>query len=149
MVYSPLCASESFQQPHEVGSVFISHFTDGEIQAQRGEMLPQGLTAGHWSWDYRSLCLIGDFQAQNPSHPSRLSESSPHPAALLFSVRMRSDSLLLPQIIVFEQENFQGRSHELSGPCPNLKETGVEKAASVLVQAGPYVPGRGGRSVTG
>lgn len=56
---------------------------------------------------------------------------------------MRSDSLLLPQIIVFEQENFQGRSHELSGPCPNLKETGVEKAASVLVQAGPYVPGPG------
>lgn len=43
------------------------------------------------------------------------------------------------QIIIFEQENFQGHSHELSGPCPNLKETGVGKAGSVLVQAGPYV----------
>ncbi|XP_025789339.1 beta-crystallin B2 [Puma concolor] len=42
-------------------------------------------------------------------------------------------------IIIFEQENFQGHSHELSGPCPNLKETGVEKAGSVLVQAGPWV----------
>jgi hypothetical protein len=41
------------------------------------------------------------------------------------------------QIIIFEQENFQGHSHELSGPCPNLKETGMEKAGSVLVQAGP------------
>ncbi|XP_076417410.1 beta-crystallin B2 [Peromyscus maniculatus bairdii] len=42
-------------------------------------------------------------------------------------------------IIIFEQENFQGHSHELSGPCPNLKETGMEKAGSVLVQAGPWV----------
>ncbi|XP_019519487.1 PREDICTED: beta-crystallin B2 [Hipposideros armiger] len=48
---------------------------------------------------------------------------------------------LNPKIIIFEQENFQGQSHELNGPCPNLKETGVEKAGSVLVQTGPYVPG--------
>uniref|UniRef100_G3RM04 Beta-crystallin B2 n=1 Tax=Gorilla gorilla gorilla TaxID=9595 RepID=G3RM04_GORGO len=46
---------------------------------------------------------------------------------------------LNPKIIIFEQENFQGHSHELNGPCPNLKETGVEKAGSVLVQAGPWV----------
>nr|XP_023415062.1 beta-crystallin B2 isoform X1 [Loxodonta africana] len=46
---------------------------------------------------------------------------------------------LNPKIIIFEQENFQGHSHELSGPCPNLKETGVEKAGSVLVQSGPWV----------
>ncbi|ERE76446.1 beta-adrenergic receptor kinase 1 isoform 1 [Cricetulus griseus] len=45
----------------------------------------------------------------------------------------------LQSIIIFEQENFQGHSHELSGPCPNLKETGMEKAGSVLVQAGPWV----------
>ncbi|XP_023617838.1 beta-crystallin B2 [Myotis lucifugus] len=46
---------------------------------------------------------------------------------------------LNPKIIIFEQENFQGRSQELSGPCPNLKETGMDKAGSVLVQAGPWV----------
>ncbi|CAO2629097.1 Beta-crystallin B2 [Lemmus lemmus] len=46
---------------------------------------------------------------------------------------------LNPKIIIFEQENFQGHSHELSGPCPNLKETGMEKAGSILVQAGPWV----------
>ncbi|XP_043835492.1 beta-crystallin B2 [Dromiciops gliroides] len=44
-----------------------------------------------------------------------------------------------PWIVIFEQENFQGRSHELSGPCSNLKETGMEKAASILVQSGPWV----------
>ncbi|KAG8515058.1 Beta-crystallin B2, partial [Galemys pyrenaicus] len=42
-------------------------------------------------------------------------------------------------IVLFEQENFQGHSHELSGPCPNLKESGMDKAGSVLVQAGPWV----------
>ncbi|XP_055003460.1 beta-crystallin B2 isoform X1 [Sorex araneus] len=46
---------------------------------------------------------------------------------------------LSPKIVVFEQENFQGRSQELSGPCPSLKETGLDKAGSVLVQAGPWV----------
>lgn len=66
----------------------------------------------------------------------------PTPTVLLSSLPTMtgSHSLLLLQIIIFEQENFQGHSHELNGPCPNLKETGVEKAGSVLVQAGPYVP---------
>ncbi|KFW62571.1 Beta-crystallin B2, partial [Pygoscelis adeliae] len=47
------------------------------------------------------------------------------------------------QIAIFEQENFQGRCHELSGACPNLKEAGVEKVGSILVHSGPYVPGGG------
>ncbi|XP_074057053.1 beta-crystallin B2 [Macrotis lagotis] len=46
---------------------------------------------------------------------------------------------LNPKIVIFEQENFQGRSHELNGPCANLKDTGMEKAASILVQSGPWV----------
>lgn len=45
------------------------------------------------------------------------------------------------QIAIFEQENFQGRCHELSGACPNLKEAGVDKVGSILVHSGPYVPG--------
>ncbi|XP_077617622.1 beta-crystallin B2 [Crocuta crocuta] len=40
---------------------------------------------------------------------------------------------LNPKIIIFEQENFQGHSHELSGPCPNLKETGPEVARPVAL----------------
>lgn len=47
------------------------------------------------------------------------------------------------QIAIFEQENFQGRCHELSGACPNLKEAGVDKVGSILVHSGPYVPGGG------
>uniref|UniRef100_A0A5F9CKN8 Beta-crystallin B2 n=1 Tax=Oryctolagus cuniculus TaxID=9986 RepID=A0A5F9CKN8_RABIT len=75
-------------------------------------------------------------------HLPRLSPLSPHsPGSALppRPSRRGSDSLLPLQIIIFEQENFQGHSHELNGPCPNLKETGVEKAGSVLVQAGPWV----------
>uniref|UniRef100_A0A8C9UK04 Beta-crystallin B2 n=1 Tax=Spermophilus dauricus TaxID=99837 RepID=A0A8C9UK04_SPEDA len=52
-----------------------------------------------------------------------------------------SRGLPVSLIIIFEQENFQGHSHELSGPCPNLKETGVEKAGSVLVLGASGGPG--------
>lgn len=53
----------------------------------------------------------------------------------------RSEVPALFQIAIFEQENFQGRCHELSGACPNLKEAGVEKVGSILVHSGPYVRG--------
>lgn len=52
-----------------------------------------------------------------------------------------SEAPALFQIAIFEQENFQGRCHELSGACPNLKEAGVDKVGSILVHSGPYVPG--------
>lgn len=48
------------------------------------------------------------------------------------------------QIAIFEQENFQGRCHELSGACPNLKDAGVDKVGSILVHSGPYVSAGGG-----
>ncbi|KAJ3603791.1 hypothetical protein NHX12_028532 [Muraenolepis orangiensis] len=41
------------------------------------------------------------------------------------------------KLVIYEQENFQGRSHELTGPCNDLQEAGVEKAGSVLVLCGP------------
>ncbi|XP_036384973.1 beta-crystallin B2-like [Megalops cyprinoides] len=43
------------------------------------------------------------------------------------------------KLVIFEQESFQGRSHELTGPCLNLQEAGVEKVGSVLVLCGPWV----------
>lgn len=50
------------------------------------------------------------------------------------------------QIAIFEQENFQGRCHEINGSCTSLKEAGVEKVGSILVHSGPYVSaGSGGR----
>ncbi|NWT79808.1 CRBB2 protein, partial [Lanius ludovicianus] len=53
------------------------------------------------------------------------------------------------KIAIFEQENFQGRCHELSGACPNLKEAGVDKVGSILVHSGPYVMGAGGQAGVG
>ncbi|KAM9359953.1 beta-crystallin B2 isoform 1-T1 [Symphorus nematophorus] len=44
-----------------------------------------------------------------------------------------------PQLVIYEQENFQGRCHELTGPCNNLQEAGVEKVGSILVLCGPWV----------
>lgn len=56
---------------------------------------------------------------------------------------------VLLQIAIFEQENFQGRCHELSGACPNLKDAGVDKVGSILVHSGPYVGVGGGCWETG
>lgn len=41
------------------------------------------------------------------------------------------------QLVIYEQENFQGRCHELTGPCNNLQEADVEKVGSILVLCGP------------
>ncbi|XP_069788943.1 beta-crystallin B2-like [Narcine bancroftii] len=42
-------------------------------------------------------------------------------------------------IVLFEQENFQGRFHELNSPCPNLKEAGLGKVGSLVVHSGPWI----------
>ncbi|XP_067378632.1 beta-crystallin B2 [Channa argus] len=43
------------------------------------------------------------------------------------------------KLVIYEQENFQGRCHELTGLCNNLQEAGVEKVGSILVLCGPWV----------
>lgn len=44
---------------------------------------------------------------------------------------------LCPQIIVFEQENFQGRQMEFTTECPNLADRGFDRVRSVIVTSGP------------
>ncbi|XP_051509041.1 beta-crystallin B2-like [Myxocyprinus asiaticus] len=43
------------------------------------------------------------------------------------------------KLVIYEQENFQGRCHELTGPHNNLQEAGMEKVGSILVLCGPWV----------
>ncbi|MFT7796832.1 beta-crystallin B2-like [Arapaima gigas] len=43
------------------------------------------------------------------------------------------------KLVIYEQENFQGCCHELSGVCTDLQEAGVEKVGSILVLCGPWV----------
>lgn len=42
-----------------------------------------------------------------------------------------------PQIIVFEQENFQGRQMEFTTECLNLGDRGFDRVRSVIVTSGP------------
>lgn len=55
--------------------------------------------------------------------------------------RAKKEEEIFPlfQLVIYEQENFQGRCHELTGPCNNLQEAGVEKVGSILVLCGPWV----------
>ena len=41
------------------------------------------------------------------------------------------------QLIVFEQENFQGRRVEFSGECLNLGDRGFDRVRSLIVVSGP------------
>ncbi|NWS67937.1 CRBB1 protein, partial [Crotophaga sulcirostris] len=43
------------------------------------------------------------------------------------------------RIIVFEQENFQGRQMEFTTECPNLGDRGFDRVRSVIVISGPWV----------
>lgn len=41
------------------------------------------------------------------------------------------------QLVVFEQENFQGRRVEFSGECLNLGDRGFDRVRSLIVLSGP------------
>uniref|UniRef100_A0A8D2LU49 Beta-crystallin B1 n=1 Tax=Varanus komodoensis TaxID=61221 RepID=A0A8D2LU49_VARKO len=43
------------------------------------------------------------------------------------------------QIVVFDQENFQGQQREFSGECLDLGGQGFERVRSVIVTSGPWV----------
>ncbi|KAL2100163.1 hypothetical protein ACEWY4_004557 [Coilia grayii] len=43
------------------------------------------------------------------------------------------------KLTIFEQENFQGRCHELTEPCPNLQGAGLDRVGSILIFCGPWV----------
>ncbi|XP_075048476.1 beta-crystallin B1 [Mixophyes fleayi] len=43
------------------------------------------------------------------------------------------------KVIIFEQENFQGRHMELLNECVNLGERGFDRVRSVIVDSGPWV----------
>lgn len=43
----------------------------------------------------------------------------------------------LLQLVVFEQENFQGRRAEFSGECLNLGDRGFDRVRSLIVTSGP------------
>nr|XP_010949575.2 beta-crystallin B1 [Camelus bactrianus] len=45
----------------------------------------------------------------------------------------------LLQLVVFEQENFQGRRVEFSGECLNLGDRGFDRVRSLIVVSGPWV----------
>ena len=47
------------------------------------------------------------------------------------------DPFALPQIVIFEQENFQGRQMEFTSECLNLADCGFDRVRSVIVSSGP------------
>ncbi|XP_006534817.1 beta-crystallin B1 isoform X1 [Mus musculus] len=66
--------------------------------------------------------------------PTPVPASVPRPAAKVGDLPPGSYRL-----IVFEQENFQGRRVEFSGECLNLGDRGFDRVRSLIVVSGPWV----------
>lgn len=41
------------------------------------------------------------------------------------------------QIMMFDQENFQGRMMEVQNECMNVCERGLDRVRSIIVECGP------------
>lgn len=91
------------------------------------------LTHQQWPRTTRTLQPSSSSQAPAPSRYQELLAPTPKLPPLTPPNR----SLLPPQLVIYEQENFQGHCQELSAACSNLQEAGVEKVGSILVLCGP------------
>ncbi|XP_066458069.1 beta-crystallin B1 [Eleutherodactylus coqui] len=64
---------------------------------------------------------------------------APVPVPVTKPTKTGEPSLGSFKMIVFEQENFQGRHMELLNECVNLGERGFDRVRSVIVDSGPWV----------
>ncbi|EHH20108.1 beta-crystallin B1 [Macaca nemestrina] len=72
--------------------------------------------------------------------------TSPSPGTALAPTTVPITSAKAPELppgnyrlVVFEQENFQGRRGEFSGECLNLGDRGFDRVRSIIVSSGPWV----------
>ncbi|CAJ1052965.1 beta-crystallin B1-like [Xyrichtys novacula] len=53
--------------------------------------------------------------------------------------KMSDPGLMSYKLTLFDQENFQGRSVEITGECMSVSDLGLEKVRSLKVDSGPFV----------
>ncbi|XP_043924216.1 beta-crystallin B1 [Protopterus annectens] len=63
----------------------------------------------------------------------------PGPAATSKAPKAGEPVMMSFRIIIFEQENFQGRRMEFMNECVNLCDRGFDRVRSVIVECGPWV----------
>ncbi|XP_018420444.1 PREDICTED: beta-crystallin B1 [Nanorana parkeri] len=64
---------------------------------------------------------------------------APLPVPVTKPTKMGEPSVGSFKVIIYEQENFQGRHMELLNECVNLGERGFDRVRSVIVDSGPWV----------
>ncbi|KAM9194130.1 beta-crystallin B1 [Dugong dugon] len=82
----------------------------------------------------------GKGKGAPPAGPSLATYPTQAPASVPVPSAKVGD--LLPgnyKLMVFEQENFQGRRVEFSGECLNLGDRGFDRVRSIIVTSGPWV----------
>ncbi|CAJ1069979.1 beta-crystallin B1-like [Xyrichtys novacula] len=66
-------------------------------------------------------------------------KGAPAPAASSKATKTGEPSQGTYRILLFDQENFQGRMIEIQNECMNVSDRGMEKVRSIIVESGPFV----------
>ncbi|XP_041084925.1 beta-crystallin B1 [Polyodon spathula] len=75
--------------------------------------------------------------SQTPKSAASQGTTAPNPASKATKTGERSMGSY--KIIVYEQENFQGRYMEFQNECVNLSDHGFDRVRSVRIECGPWV----------
>ncbi|XP_006890531.1 PREDICTED: beta-crystallin B1 [Elephantulus edwardii] len=81
----------------------------------------------------------GKAKGVPPAAPGLLPDPAPLPGSVPLPRTKAGDIPVSYRLIVFEQENFQGRRVEFSGECLNLSDRGFDRVRSLIVTSGPWV----------
>ncbi|XP_053728804.1 beta-crystallin B1 [Synchiropus splendidus] len=61
------------------------------------------------------------------------------PAASSKATKTGDPSLEALKVLLFEQENFQGKVVEIQDECLNVSDRGIDRVRSIIVESGPFV----------
>ncbi|KAM8852941.1 beta-crystallin B1 [Synchiropus picturatus] len=61
------------------------------------------------------------------------------PAATSKATKTGDPSLEALKVLLFEQENFQGKMVEIQDECLNVSDRGIDRVRSIIVESGPFV----------
>ncbi|XP_042372850.1 beta-crystallin B1-like, partial [Plectropomus leopardus] len=66
-------------------------------------------------------------------------KGAPAPAASSKATKTGEPGMGSFRIMLFDQENFQGRMIEIQNECMNVCDRGIDRVRSIIVECGPFV----------
>lgn len=110
------------EQEQLLGGTFLCSACAGHAHAQ---------SPGQHGWAPDPRSCRKAWRAEGDTRSSGVTQQQPEHACPHPTLSLH------PQIVVFDQENFQGRQMEFTAECLNLADRGFDRVRSVIVTSGP------------